>query len=55
MLSNLGFLESLKNELLNIPKVGGAMRRFGFKNEFLKALHEYYVLKTIEKGLKYGS
>ncbi|MBD3807804.1 MAG: hypothetical protein IE880_03705, partial [Epsilonproteobacteria bacterium] len=55
LLSNLGFLESLKNELLNIPKVGGVMRRLGFKNEFLKALHEYYVLKAIEKGLKYGS
>lgn len=55
LLSNLSFFESLKNELLYIPKVSGIMRRLGFKNEFLKALHEYYVLKAIEKGLSYES
>jgi len=43
----------LKNQLLYIPKIGGLLRRLGFKNEFLKALYEYYVIKAIEKGLKY--
>ena len=53
LLSNLSGFEAIKNQLLYIPKVGGVLRRLGFKNEFLKALHEYYVIKAIEKGLKY--
>lgn len=46
---------AIKNQLLYMPKVGGVLRRLGFKNEFLKALHEYYVIKAIEKGLKHES
>lgn len=52
ILSNLTLFEKTKNQLLDIPKVGGVMRRLGFKNRYLNALHEYYVLKAIEKGVK---
>lgn len=55
LLSGMSSFEAIKNQLLYIPKVGGVLRRLGFKNEFLKALYEYYVLKAIEKGLKYES
>ena len=55
ILSNLTVAEKVKNQLLYIPKVGGVMRRLGFKNKYLNALHEYYVIKAIEKGLKYQS
>lgn len=51
ILSKPGFLESVKNYLLYVPKVGGLMRRLGCENKVLKALYEYYVLKTMEKGL----
>ena len=54
-LENTSVYEDLKNQLLYVPKIGGILRRLGFKNEFLKALYEYYVIKTIEKGLKYES
>jgi hypothetical protein len=54
-LENTSIYENLKNQLLCIPKIGGLLRRLGFKNEFLKALYEYYVVKAIEKGLKYES
>ncbi len=46
-------LETIKNELLYIPKVSRVLRIFGFKNNVLKAIYEYYVLKTLEKALKY--
>ena len=52
ILSSLSIVEKIKNQLLYIRKVGGLLRLFGFKNEFLDALYEYYVIKTIEKGLK---
>lgn len=45
--------QKMKNELLYLPKIGGAMRKFGFKNKFLVALYDYYIIKTIEKGIKY--
>ncbi|HOJ63169.1 MAG TPA: hypothetical protein PLE45_02000 [Spirochaetota bacterium] len=47
------FFNTIKNEILFIPKVGGILRRLGFKNEYLTALYEYYTIKAIEKGLKY--
>ena len=52
ILSNFSIFEKVKNQLLYIRKVGGLLRLFGFKNEFLNALHEYYIIKAIEKGLK---
>jgi len=52
MLSSLTPFEKIKNQLLYVPKIGGVLRRLGFKNEYLKALYEYYVIKSIEKGLK---
>jgi len=55
ILSKLSIFETIKNQLLYIPKVGGVLRRLGFKNEFLNALYGYYVIKAIEKGLKYES
>jgi hypothetical protein len=54
-LENTSVYEDLKNELLYVPKIGGLLRGLGFKNEYLKALYEYYVVKAIEKGLKYES
>ena len=51
-LSSLTLFEKIKNQLLYVPKIGGVLRRLGFKNEYLKALYEYYVIKSIEKGLK---
>lgn len=44
-----------KERLLYIPKLGGLMRKLGFKNKFLKAIHEYYIIKAIEKGIAYES
>lgn len=52
LITNLSLFEKIKNQLLYIRKVGGLLRLLGFKNEFLNALHEYYVIKAIEKGLK---
>jgi len=52
LLENISSYELIKNELLYIPKIGGVLRRLGFKNEYLKALYEWYVIKAIEKGLK---
>ncbi len=52
LLSNTTLFEKIKNQLLYIRKVGGALRLLGFKNNFLNALHEYYVIKAIENGLK---
>jgi hypothetical protein len=52
ILSSLTSFEKIKNQLLYVRKVGGVLRRLGFKNNFLNALYEYYVIKAIEKGLK---
>ena len=43
-------------KILNVPKLGGILRRLGFQNEndyVLRALYDYYVIKVIELGLKY--
>ena len=53
ILSELSTYEAIQNQLLYVPKIGGILRRLGLKNEYLNALHEYYVIKAIEKGLKY--
>jgi hypothetical protein len=53
MLSNQGLFDSAKNQLLFVPKVGGLLHHLGFKNNFLIALYEYYVIKSVEKGLSY--
>ena len=55
LLAKLTFFESLKNQLLVTPKIGGILRRLGFKSDYLKALYEYYIVKTIEMGLKHGN
>ena len=55
ILSNESLFERIKNQLLYIRNVGVFLKLFGFKNEVLSALHEYYVIKSIEKGLKYDS
>ncbi len=55
ILTNMTIFEKIKNQFLYIRKVGGVLRLLGFKNEFLNALHEYYVIKSIEKGLKHES
>jgi len=55
MIGGAGLFENLKNEFLYIRKIGGLLRRLGFKNNHLKALDEYYIIKAIEKGLKYES
>lgn len=52
-LSNQGLFDSIKNQLLFVPKVGGLLSLLGFKNNFLIALNEYYVIKSVEKGLSY--
>jgi len=36
---------------LTISKVGGLLRKLGFKNRVLLALYQYYVLKAVEKGI----
>jgi hypothetical protein len=51
-LTDLGKFERVKNEVLFIPKLGGLCRKLGLKNEYLKALYEYYVIKAIEKSIK---
>jgi len=53
ILSNISIFEEIKNYFLFIRKVGGVLRLLGLKNEFLRALNEYYIIKSIEKGLKY--
>ena len=55
LLSRITFFESIKNQLLVTPKIGGILRRLGFKSNFLKTLSEYYIIKAIEMGLKYGN
>ena len=55
ILSNESLFERIKNQLLYIKILGTLLRLFGFKNEVLSALHEYYVIKSIENGLKYDS
>jgi len=55
LLSRISIYENLKNELLYIPKIGGLLRKLGLKNNYLIALSNYYVIKAIEKGLKYES
>lgn len=55
ILSGISTLERIKNQLLYVRKVGGVLRLLGFKNKFLNALHEYYVIKAIERGVKYDS
>jgi hypothetical protein len=40
---------------LHVPKLGGLLKRLGFKNKYLKALHEYYILKAIEKAISYDT
>jgi hypothetical protein len=45
-------LDKIKNILLNIPKIGGALRRIGVKNDYLNSVHEYYVIKSIEKAFR---
>ena len=55
LLDKLTFFESLKNQLLVIPKIGGILRMLGFKSNYLKTLNEYYIVKAIEMGLKHGN
>ena len=55
ILSKLSPFEKVKNQLLYLRKVGRLLRKLGFRNEYLKALHEYYLIKAIEKGLKYDT
>jgi len=55
IISHITLYEKIKNQILYIRKVGKVLKLLGFKNEFLNALHEYYVIKSIEKGLKYDS
>jgi len=43
--------KSIKNRLLGVPKVGGVLRLIGLNNPNIKAIHEYYIYKSIEKGL----
>jgi hypothetical protein len=52
ILANLSPFNKVINQLLYVRKVGGLLRKIGFKNEYMKALNEYYVLKAMEKGLK---
>ena len=47
--------DKIVNELLGIKKIGGLLRRMGVKNNYLEALFEYYIIKTIEKSIKYES
>lgn len=54
-LSKITFFESIKNQLLVTPKIGGMLRRLGFKSKFLKVHYEYYIIKAIEMGLKHGN
>jgi len=53
ILSKISFYEKIKNQLLYIPKVSGILRRLGFKNKYLEVLNNYYIIKSIEKSLKY--
>ncbi len=52
ILGHVSTYDLIKDYFLNIPKVGGLLRIIGFKNRYLEALYEYYVIKAIEKGLK---
>lgn len=52
ILTNMPISEHVKNLLLDVPKIGRVLNKVGFRNDFLKSLHEYYVIKAIEKALK---
>lgn len=55
ILSDQGHFNKLKDELLFVPVLGGILKRLGFKNDFLVALNEYYIIKSIENGLTHES
>ncbi len=51
-LQNFSSRHEIKQVLLKTPIVGKLCRKMGLKNDFLKALYGYYVLKPIEMSLK---
>jgi len=54
LITKISLVEKIINKLLYLRNIGRVLRFLGFKNKFLNALYEYYVIKAIEKGLKYG-
>lgn len=54
-LNNITLFTEVINKLMNIRKIGGVLRRIGVQNKFIRALYDYFVLKAIEKVLKYVS
>lgn len=52
ILTKINIFERTLIKFLDINKVSGLLKRLGFRNEYLKSLHEYYVIKAVEKGLK---
>jgi hypothetical protein len=55
IIHNQTFFSRVKDQILFVPKLGSLLKRMGFRNEFLNALNEYYVIKTIEIGLNHGN
>ena len=52
---NQNIFKKITDYLIQIPKIGGFLIKLGFENDYLKAINEYYVVKSIEKGIKYGN
>jgi hypothetical protein len=53
ILKERNFFETIVDNLLFIPKIRGILRIIGFDNTLLRALYDYYIIKAVEKGLKY--
>lgn len=54
-LKKFSVFDKFKNKFLLVPKIGWALKRLGFENVNLKYLCEYYIIKDIEKSIKYES
>ena len=46
-------LNDFKNQLLFRRRIGSILRRLGMRNDFLRALQEYYVIETLQKSIEY--
>lgn len=52
LISDKSLFQKAHFKMLNLPKIGGALRRLGLKDEKLEAYNKYLVLRPIENLLK---
>jgi len=53
-LCKIGIGKKIKNEILNLPKVSGLLKKVRITNDYLTSLlYEYFIIKAIEKSITY--